>query len=121
MFTKNDNSKMFFDLVRHVKDNYQYYADTYRFDSKQYRNDIAFSVAKHVLAGFEQSPLGCLPPVLTLLDRDILHSVDAGKLTFLVSPKLDENYCAALIQNIDVHIMNKQSIVRHGDKLLELI
>jgi hypothetical protein len=65
--------------------------------------------------------LGCLPPVLTLLDRDILHSVDAGKLTFLVSPKLDENYCAALIQNIDVHIMNKQSIVRHGDKLLELI
>jgi len=121
MFTKNDNSKMFFDLVRHVKDNYQYYADTYRFDSKQYRNDIAFSVAKHVLAGFEQSPLGCLPPVLTLLDRDILHSVDADKLTFLISPKLDENYCAASIQNIDIHIMNKQSIVRHSDKLLELI
>jgi hypothetical protein len=121
MFTKNDYSKMFFNLVRHVKDNYQYYADTYRFDSKQYRNDIAFSIAKHVLAGFEQSPMGCLPPVLTLLDRDILHSVDANRLTVLVSPKLDENYCAASIQNIDIHVMNKQSIVRHSNRLLELL
>jgi hypothetical protein len=121
MFTKNTYSKMFFDLVRHVKDNYQYYADTYRFNSKQYRNDIAFSIAKHVLNGFEQDATGCLPPVLTLLDRDVLHSVDADKLTLLVSPKLDANYCAASIQNIDIHIMNKQSIVRHSDRLLELI
>jgi hypothetical protein len=121
MFTKNQFSKMFFDLLRHVKDNYQYYADAYRFDSKQYRNDIAFSVVKHVLQGFEQSPMGCLPPVLTLLDRDILHSVDANRLTLLVSPKLDANYCAAAIQDIDIHVMNKQSIVRHSDKLLELI
>ena len=121
MFTKNTYSKMFFDLVRHIKDQYQYYADTYRFDSKQYRNDIAFSVARHILGGFEQSPMGCLPPVLTLLDRDILHSVDASKLTVLVSPKLNDNYCAASIQNLDIHIMNKQSIVRHSDRLLELI
>jgi len=62
-----------------------------------------------------------LPPVLTLLDRDILHSVDASKLTVLVSPKLNDNYCAASIQNLDIHIMNKQSIVRHSDRLLELI
>ncbi len=121
MFTKNTYSKMFFDLVRHVKDNYQYYADTFRFDSKQYRNDIAFSVARHILEGFEQSLMGCLPPILTLLDRDILHSVDANRLTLLVSPKLDAYYCAASIQDIDIHVMNKQSIVRHSDKLLELI
>jgi hypothetical protein len=120
MFTKNTYSKMFFDLVRHVKDNYQYYADTYRFDSKQYRNDISFSVAKHMLNGFEQVSTGCLPPVLTLLDRDILHSVDAEKLTVLVSTKLDSNYCAAVLRDTDIHIMNKQSIVRHSAKLLEI-
>jgi len=65
--------------------------------------------------------MGCLPPILTLLDRDILHSVDANRLTLLVSPKLDAYYCAASIQDIDIHVMNKQSIVRHSDKLLELI
>lgn len=121
MFTKNTYSKMFFDLVRHIKDNYQYYADTYRFDSKQFRNDIAFSVARHVLNGFEQTPMGCLPPVLTLLDRDMLHSVDAGKLTVLVAPKLDSNYCAAAIRDTDIHIMNKQSIVRNSENLLGMI
>jgi hypothetical protein len=120
MFTKNNYSKIFFDLVYHIQDNYQYYADTYRFDSKQYRNDIAFSVAKHVLAGFEQVTTGQLPPILTLQDRDILHSVDADKLTVLVSPKLDSNYCAARIQGVDIHVMNKQSIVRHRGQLLEL-
>jgi hypothetical protein len=120
MFTKNEKTKIFFDLVTHIKNNYQYYADTYRFDSKQFRNDIAFSVAKHVLNGFEQNNTEDLPPVLTLLDKDILYSVDK-KLTVLVSPKLDSNFCAAAISGIDIHVMNKQSIIRNKDALLELI
>jgi len=120
MFTKNKKTKIFFELVKHIKDNYQYYADAYRFDSKQFRNDIAFSIAKHILNGFEQHNAEELPPVLTLLDKDILHSVN-NKLTILVSPKLDSNFCAAAIDGIDIHIMNKQSIIRNKDALLELI
>jgi hypothetical protein len=120
MFTKNEKTKIFFDLVTHIKNNYQYYADTYRFDSKQFRNDIAFSVAKHILNGFEQTNTEDLPPVLTLLDRDVLYSVDK-KLTVLVSPKLDSNFCAATTSGIDIHVMNKQSIIRNKDALLELI
>jgi hypothetical protein len=120
MFTKNEKTKIFFDLVTHIKNNYQYYADTYRFDSKQFRNDIAFSVAKHILNGFEQTNTEDLPPVLTLLDRDVLHSV-GKKLTALISPKLDSNFCAAAISGIDIHVMNKQSIIRNKDALLELI
>ena len=120
MFTKNEKTKIFFDLVTHIKNNYQYYADTYRFDSKQFRNDIAFSVAKHILNGFEQTNTEDLPPVLTLLDRDVLCSVNK-KLTVLVSPKLDSNFCAAATSGIDIHVMNKQSIIRNKDALLELI
>jgi hypothetical protein len=120
MFTKNAKTQIFFDLVTHIKNNYQYYADTYRFDSKQFRNDIAFSIAKHILHGFEQNNTEDLPPVLTLLDRDVLLSVNE-KLTVLVSPKLDSNFCAATISGIDIHVMNKQSIIRNKDTLLELI
>lgn len=121
MFTKNENTKVFFDLVNDIRKNYQYFADTYRFDSKQYRNDIAFSLARHILDGFEESNQGLLPPVLTLLDRDILYNVESNKLTVLVSPRLDSNFCVASIADVDVHIMNKQSIVRNKDKLLELL
>jgi len=120
MFTKNTKTKIFFDLVTFIRDNYQYYADTYRFDSKQFRNDIAFSIAKHILNGFEQNNAEDLPPILTLLDRDILYSVDK-KLTVLISPMLDSNFCAASIVDTDIHIMNKQSIIRNKDALMELI
>lgn len=122
MFTKNQRSKSFFDMVDFVKENYQYYGDLFRFNTLQYRNDISFSVAKHILSGFETDKGLNLPSVLTALDKDVLHSVDEkGKLTFLVSPKLDDNYCAAALKGSDIHIMNKKSIVRNADALMRLI
>jgi hypothetical protein len=121
MFTKNQTGKLFFDTVNLVKENYEYYADVFRFDSRQFRNDIAFSIAKHILDGYEETPHFNLPPVLTLLDKDILHSVDKNKLTVLTSPRLDSNFCAASIAGLDLHVMNKQSIHRNKDSLLELI
>jgi hypothetical protein len=122
MFTKNEKSESFFKLVDFIKTNYQYYADLFRFDSRQYRNDIAFSVAKHIINGFETDIAPSLPSLLTTLDRDILSSVDDnGKLTFLVSPGLNSNFVVSAVKDIDLHIMNKQSIIRNAESLLRLI
>jgi hypothetical protein len=122
MFTKNEKSKSFFKLVDFIRTNYQYYADLFRFDSRQYRNDIAFSVAKHIINGFETDIAPSLPSLLTTLDRDILSSVDDnGKLTFLVSPGLNSNFVASAVKDTDLHIMNKQSIIRNAENLLRLI
>lgn len=120
MFTKNQTAKTFFDTVNFVKDNYQTYADIFRYDYRQYRNDIAFSVAKHILSGFEQSTNKNLPPVLTLLDKDILHEVNNNKLILLVSTSSSE-YCVASVSNTDIHVMNKQSIIRNSNMLLDII
>lgn len=122
MFTKNANSKSFFELVNFIKDNYQYYGDLFRFSTQQYRNDISFSVAKHIMNGFETDLSDSLPPILTTIDRDILHSVDStGKLTFLVTPTFDSRFVATAIKDTDVHVMNKESIVRNSNALLELL
>lgn len=121
MFTKNENSRIFFDLVNSIRNNYQYFADTFRFDERQYRNDISFSIAKHILNGFEESKVGDLPPILTLLDKDILYDVTKKSLQVLISPRLDLNYCLASVSDIDIHVMNKQSIIRNKEKLLKLI
>jgi hypothetical protein len=59
--------------------------------------------------------------VLTTLDKDILASVDKNKLTFLIAAPVGETYIPAAISDIDIHIMNKQSIIRHADQLLEMI
>jgi hypothetical protein len=122
MFNKSPESEFFFKLVDFVKDNYVYYADLFRFNPKQFRNDIAFSVAKHIMNGFETEFAYTLPPILTIFDKDILHTVDNDKLTFLVSQPNDvAGFWAATTKGTDVHIMNKQSIIRNADRLLELI
>jgi len=122
MFTKNKESKLFFELVKDIKINYNQYSDVYRFDTRQYRNDIAFSVAKHFLDGFETDLSKTLPPLLTVMDRDMLWNVDDDKLLFLIAGPLTEGkYQVCAIKDSDVHIMNKQSIIRNKEKLLELI
>lgn len=121
MFTKNQNSKLFFDLVNHIRENYIFYSDVYRFDHRQYRNDIAFSVAKHILNGFVEDNRYSLPPLLTALDRDILFDVKNDKLSFLINHNYGSGYISSSVTAQDVHVMNKQSIIRNKDKLLDLI
>jgi len=122
MFTKNSYSKSIFDMVDFVRSRYDYYGDLFRFSTRQYRNDISFSVAKHILDGFETNTTMSLPPVLTTLDKDSLVDVsESGALRFLVTPTLNSNYCLASVKDRDIHVMNKSSITRNINSLLRLI
>ena len=68
IFTKNDTTKIFFDLVNFVKENYNYYAELFRFYPKPYRNDISFSIAKHILDGYTSNFEDSLPPIPTTIE-----------------------------------------------------
>lgn len=122
MFTKNSNTKMIFDFVGHIFENYQIYSEIYRYDNRIYRNDIAFSLANHILHGFTLSNEYFLPPVLSIIDKDILINVDeSGKIICLISQEDGSNYLASSIKERDIHIMNKQSIIRNYDQLLRIV
>lgn len=123
MFKKTNYSKVFFNLVSFIKDNYEYYADLYRFDHRQFRNDIAFSIAKHILHAHESDNFGTLPSIRTVFDNDILYSVsETGVLQFLISDRHNpQEFTLASTNGVDVHILNKQSIVRHSKDLLKLL
>lgn len=119
MFTKNQNTKVLFDLIDHIRENYGKYSEIYRFDNRIYRNDIAFSLAHHILSGFIQDQKYFLPPVLSTIDKDILFDVsDKSILKFLIDKS--GQYIATSINAADVHVMNKQSLIRNFDKLMEL-
>ncbi len=122
MFKKNDYADHFFTVLNYVKNNYQYFSDLFRFSNKTYRNDIAFSVAQHLIDGFETKLENHLPPVFTTLDTDTLVDVDTeGKLTFILNLMANEKHVASAIKNLDVHVMNKDSLIRNSEKLLGLI
>jgi hypothetical protein len=119
MFTKSKESKTFFQLVEFIKENYNYYADLYRFDNRQYRNDISFSIAMHILNGFEK-PAGSLPPILTVQGIDTIESVGRHNNLKIMVSHGSEHYLTS-IKGRDVHIMNKQSIIQHYEALKELL
>jgi len=122
MFSKSDYAKTFFNLTTHVQENYKHYGEIFKFSTEQYRNDISFSVAKHIMDGFEADLTSALPPLLTTIDRDVLIDVKDGRLIFLIHKQQEWNaFYPAVVSGRDVHVMNKQSIVRNKDLLLEMI
>jgi hypothetical protein len=116
MFDKSQESKCFFNTVNLIKENYRHYSDLYRFDHKSYRNDIAFSLALHMLNGFSLDSVPMLPKIVTFFDTDEIVSIIGNKITFL----LDQEFLAS-ISDQDFHAMNKQSILRNSEKFLSLI
>lgn len=120
MFSKSETARYFFNLVNHVKTNYVYYADLFRFDYRIYRNDIAFSIAKHIIDGYETNLLGNLPPILSTFDKDVLIDVKDHRLLFLINAMNNSKFYAASIEGRDIHVMNKQSIIRNYNQLLEI-
>ena len=89
------------------------------------RNDYVFSIALHMIGGFGNK---LYPPPLPTniyycLDRDELYRVNDSKSFLFLIEKKDHlgEYVLAKTENLNIHIMNKFSINRHADRLLEAI
>ena len=120
MFTKNETTKMFFDLVAHVREKYKMYSDIYRFNPIIFRNDIAFSIARHIMNGYQKIEEPNLPDIFSTIDKDVLVDVNNSRLKFLIAQNNSDDYIATTVSNKDVHVMNKFSIMRNYDRLMEL-
>lgn len=121
LFTKNDHTRLIFDYLKHIKGNYNQYSEIYRFDHRIYRNDFVFSIAHHVFNGYRASNNN-LPELITTLDKDILIDIDKDfKLKFLLEKSSNEDYVISTASDIDIHVMNKQSLVRNFEKFMDLI
>lgn len=123
IFDKTEENKTFFSLVEHIRNNYQLYGDLYGYQNTiQFRNDIAFSIAKHMMSGFVNDKTDLLPEILTSFDKDILIDVDEHRYKFLVENNSGTDvYVLCSTKKLDIHVMNKQSIVRNKEKFLKLI
>jgi len=114
-FRKTMLNKTFFNLVKHIRENYMHYRNMYQFKNTMYRNDFAFSIAIHIMNGFQKGNFATELPGKNFfaLDKDILIDMDEDKLTFLVEKKdrLGE-YTAVNIKGSNCHVMNKFSLER---------
>jgi alpha-N-acetylglucosamine transferase len=115
VFEKNNATRSFFDLITYIKSNWDYFKILYGIDSPTYRNDFVFSIAIHIMNGKTNGEFATpLPGTMTYIqDRDILIEMTNTKFKFLVEKK-DHlgQYLALKTDGIDVHIMNKVSLLR---------
>jgi len=114
-FRKTYLTKIFFDLVNHIKENYLHYRSVYQFSSTVYRNDFAFSIAIHIMNGYTKGTFANPLPGKKFysIDRDILLEINDDEFTLLVEkPNHLGEYIGTKVKGSNVHIMNKFSLER---------
>jgi len=118
VFQKNPVMECFFNLVSYVQSNWGYYRTLYSIQPVAYRNDFAFSIAIHIMNGKTNGEFASKLPgkMYYTLDKDFLVSMKDKKINFLVAKKDHVGeYTLAKTEGLDVHIMNKQSLLRFID------
>lgn len=112
-FKKTEKNKIFFNLLQHIQVNWQHYRQVYQIVTPVYRNDHAFSIAIHIMNGFESDNFAKKMPgtMFYTTDKDIVCSINDATFTFLLEKenRLNE-YVPATISNSSVHVMNKFSL-----------
>ena len=111
--------KIFFDLVQHIEQEWDHYRRVYQITSNLFRNDFAFSIAIHIMNGFQKGTFAKEMPgkMMYTTDRDILWKLDEDELMFLVEKKdYHGQYTPMRTKGQTIHVMNKFSLNRIIDK-----
>ena len=126
-FKKSEKARLIFDLVSHIKEAWNYYRHVYDFPGGLYRNDFSFSIALHMLNGFvdDDSFVKSFsdPEILTAIDTDQLISFDdKNTIRFYANDPVENwKFYVSKIRGVNVHCLNKISILNNFDKILEVL
>jgi hypothetical protein len=116
MFKKDKQSKMYFDLVENIKQEYLYFNLLYNFPIKIYRNDIAFSIADHILNGHLKSSNYYLPIINAVPSPSKILKIDSESGVKVMVNANEESYVLD-IKGSDIHFMDKESLIEAIDKI----
>ena len=119
-FRKSPITELLFETIGHVKDNYNFYRMMYQIQPTKLRNDFVFSIAVHILSGFQTNnhwPQAMPARMFMTTDCDILHKIQGTKMTFLLDKQTHPGqYTVNSVQGVNVHCMNKFSLGRCIDE-----
>jgi len=118
-FRKTDTNRIFFNLVSHIEQEWNHYRRVYQITSTLFRNDFAFSIAIHIMNGFQSGNFAQQLPgsMMYTTDKDVLWKMNEDEMMFLIEKKdyLGE-YTALNTKGQTIHVMNKVSLNRIIDQ-----
>lgn len=123
-FNRNEKAETFFNICHHISENYDYYTFAYRLPGRLYRNDYVFSIANHIMGDMigERNVISTLPVphILCSWDKDEFLGVNTyNNFRFLLCHE-NNQYSYTSVRDMNIHIMNKMSILRHAPDIIEM-
>ena len=114
-FRKTETNKIFFNLIQHIKEEWIHYCNVYSLPSKKYRSDYAFSIAIHIMNGYQSGNFEAEMPgqLYYITDKAILKELEDAKMLLLINdPTYPRKFTACRTKDMNVHVMNKFSLER---------
>ena len=118
-FKKTKENKIFFDLLQHIQENWTHYNNIFQINSPYYRNDYSFSIAIHIMNGYQKGDFAKRMPgaLYFTTDKSILWKMTDSELFLLLEKeKYKGEYVPLRIKDANVHVMNKFSLNRCIDE-----
>jgi hypothetical protein len=100
-FRKTDRAKMFFNLIKRIENNYEYYHSLYNIRERNYRNDYAFAIADYILNGYALSDASIPGNMLTI--NQVIDSITIKDSQLIVK----DNKNSYVLPKTNMHIMSK--------------
>jgi len=105
IFQKTKKSKLLFELVQRIEENWKYYSQLFRLDPYSFRNDFAFTIADIILNGYQIGQNNLPHTILTIVDS--IKSLK--KVNQFINIKTENKNLVIPIQ--DLHLMDKDFIL----------
>jgi hypothetical protein len=123
-FRKTTENEIFFDVIKHVYRNWNYYSMLYDFNTPNFRNDHAFSIAVHIMNGMKNEKF-VKPLAVPFLQHsigadDLIECTNGNQFKILIEKTSQRgNYIACKIKDTNIHVMNKFALNRVAESIIE--
>ena len=110
-FTKNKESEIFFNLTKHILENYKFYSLIYDFSDSPIRNDFIFSIATHMFNNLHKGTFvkDCPGKHYILDANDLLLDINDDMISYLAFDSYNDLHKPVVSKGLSVHVMNKYS------------
>lgn len=112
-FRKTEKSKLFFDLILRIQNNYSYYKLLFNVDQRNFRNDYAFAMADIILNGYSVPVQGLAGTMITV--DQVIQSITKKDNKLVIK----DNTKSYVLPLTNLHVMSK--LYLQSDNFLEFI
>lgn len=107
-FKKTSYSKMIFEYMNIIKQNWMHFCYLYSLGASTYRNDFALSIALHVINGHDETKVAIPWAMASVTNNCDLKQVDDTK--FEVYYEVEKKLKKITLSEIDFHSLGKKSL-----------